>query len=454
MSTGQPIVRDTRFLLWLALITGLAFVVRENFVLTTVVDIPIRGDIREYVAYAWNLVHHHVFSFVAPQATSPPPDAYRSPGYPWLIAACMALRPHGDWYALALQVQVLLGTATVALTALLGRQWLPAWAALFAAALLALWPHHIVASGTLLSEVLFGFTLTASLYLFGRRSFSLAGASFGFSFLVNPLIGLFPPVLALLFLRRGNRRRMAIFLMLFLFPAGIWALRSTSLEADTGGRTGRLAMNLVQGSWPLYHDAYRDSFGDNPIPKAIMRQINSEAQLLTEEPIHGLTAIGKRLRLDPAMYATWYIFKKPWLLWDWNIRIGFGGPYFLVMRNSPLERIPVMRTISQGYRAINPVLTLLLATGTLLIAASSLRRTPPPIGAISTMLLALYLTALHAALQAEPRYATAYRGIEALMVASACAWLLFEGMRVVGSKRTDRRAVGPNTSLSDAGLTK
>lgn len=414
---------DRRFLCWLALITLLAFAVRENFVLVTIVDDPIRGDIREYVAYAWNLIHHHVFSVVPPQVHTPQPDGYRSPGYPSLIAMCMALRPHGDWYALVLQAQVLLGSATVTLTGLLGRQWLPRWAALVAAGLLALWPHHIVATGALLSEVLFGFTLMAGLYFYGRRNLPAAGAMFGFSYLVNPLIGLFPPVLALLAWRRIDHRKLAIFLALFLLPVGAWALRSTTLDADPVGRIGRVSMNLVQGSWPLYHDAYRDSFSGNPIPVAILHQMNDEADLLSREPIQGLATVGKRLMEDPARYGAWYVLKKPWLLWDWDIRIGYGGPYFLVMRNVPLERVPILHAITRSYQAANPALTLLMALGMLTIALNAFRRQIPA-AAIATALLALYLTALHVVLQAEPRYANAYRGIEALLVAAACAWVL------------------------------
>ena len=68
-----------RFLLALLLLTLFAWLLREYFVLATVVEAPIRGDVRDYVAYAWNLVHHGVFSKAWPTDTAavPVPDGFR-----------------------------------------------------------------------------------------------------------------------------------------------------------------------------------------------------------------------------------------------------------------------------------------------------------------------------------------------------------------------------------------
>ena len=291
--SGVSVYRDPRFLLWLALVTLLAAAIREHFVLATIVDHPFVGDVRQYVFYAWNLVHHGVFSLAPPQIAAPPPDAYRSPGYPWLISLCMMLRPNGDWYALMLQAQVLLGTATVALTGMLGRLWLPRWAALWAAALLAFWPHHVAATGALLSEVLFGFTLIAALLLYARGRMPAAGAMFGFSYLVNPLIGLFPIVLALLHKRDFDRRKLVLLLGVFLLPVAALAIRNATIASTPNQQPGRLATNLVQGSWPLYHAAQNDAHLGKAVPMAIMRDIDEEVGLLDANPAAELTAIRK-----------------------------------------------------------------------------------------------------------------------------------------------------------------
>ena len=429
--SGVSVYRDPRFLLWLALVTLLAAAIREHFVLATIVDHPFVGDVRQYVFYAWNLVHHGVFSLAPPQIAAPPPDAYRSPGYPWLISLCMMLRPNGDWYALMLQAQVLLGTATVALTGMLGRLWLPRWAALWAAALLAFWPHHVAATGALLSEVLFGFTLIAALLLYARGRMPAAGAMFGFSYLVNPLIGLFPIVLALLHKRDFDRRKLVLLLGVFLLPVAALAIRNATIASTPNQQPGRLATNLVQGSWPLYHAAQNDAHLGKAVPAGIMRDIGNEMELLDTNPTAGLAAIGKRMGKQPGLYLAWYVWDKPRLLWDWDIRVGVGGPYVLVMRNSPLEKQPLMHAITQSYRTINPVLTLLAACGVLAVIAAALRERAVRPGSsltstvpITVASLAMYLTALHAILQSEPRYANAYRGIEALLITTAAAGLI------------------------------
>jgi hypothetical protein len=422
------------FAFWVGAVVLLAFLIREYFVLATIVDIPIRGDIRDYVIYALNLYHHGVFSIGTPETGMPSPDAYRSPGYPWLLALCMFLRPEGDgWYALALQMQVVLGSATVWLTMLLARRWLnPGWA-IAAGLLLAVWPHHVAATGALLSEVVFGFTLMAGLYCFAafmdsrRKAFLIfAALAFGYAWLVNPLIALFPPVLALLVWRQKSHRAALLFTGIFLVPVLAFGLRNASLDkvASAEEHQGRAAINFVQGSWPDYHWAWQVQRFGNPDAIATMQQINDETAALSENPKAGLSRIGKRLVADPGYYAAWYLWQKPWLLWSWEIQLGPGDVYVLEVKNSPLETHPLLRWCSIALRYLNPLLSLLALCGVVAILAGGLRRKPwAPPGALATGLIALYLTAVHAVFQAEPRYANAYRGIEILLVITTLKWL-------------------------------
>jgi hypothetical protein len=412
----------------------LAFLIREYFVLATIVDIPIRGDIRDYVIYALNLYHHGVFSIATPETGLPPPDAYRSPGYPWLLALCMFLRPQGDgWYALALQMQVVLGTATVWLTTLLARRWLnPGWA-IAAGLLLALWPHHVAATGALLSEVVFGFTLMAGLYCFAtamesRRQvfFVLAAMAFGYAWLVNPLIALFPPVLALLVWRKKGHRAALLFTGIFLAPVLAFGLRNASLEnvASTKEHQGRAVINFVQGSWPQYHNAWQaQRFGD-PVGVAIMQEIDRETRQLIEHPQRGIATITARLATDPGYYAAWYLWQKPLLLWDWEIRLGPGGVYVLVVKHSPLDTHPLLRWSTTALRLLNPFISMLaFGAMTALLVGGLRRKSWASAAALSTAALMLYLTAVHTVFQAEPRYANAYRGIEILLVITTLKWL-------------------------------
>ena len=151
---GDVLQGRSRFGLLLGLVVFLAFLLREHFVLVGIVDTPIRGDVRDYVSYAWNLVEHGVFSRAYPSEAMPTPDAFRSPGYPWLIALCMWLQPQGEdwthlggWYGMALQLQVLLGTASVALVGLIARSSLGPAASVLAAFLLAIGPTTLPQPG-------------------------------------------------------------------------------------------------------------------------------------------------------------------------------------------------------------------------------------------------------------------------------------------------------------------
>jgi len=421
--------RRSRFVLLACMVVLLAFVVREQFVLFTIVDYPILGDIKQYFAYAWNLVHHGVFSAVLPGAGSPVPDAYRSPGYPWLLAACLELWPQdpaltslGTWYPMALQLQVLLGTSSVLLVVLIARTWLAdAWA-LFAGLLLALWPHHVAATGALLSEVVFCFALLAGLYCLvkawqkdAKGWWAAAGGTFGYAYLVNPVILFFPMLLAGAAAWQRRRPGAVALLATFLLPVALLALRNAGIAHPPEAPTGRAAVNFVQGSWPPYHAAHSRYYARDPVAIAIMHEIRREAALLEKRPVEGLTAIGARFARDPGEYLRWYAWDKPRLLWDWSIRIGWGGFYFQKVRNSSLDRNP-LRLLADCYRLMNPVLTLATLLGSLVFLLSW--RAPAPMQARCVAALAVYLTLVHVVFQAEPRYANAYRGIEAILVAA------------------------------------
>lgn len=414
---------------WAAAVVLLAFLIREYFVLVTVVDNPIRGDIREYVHYAWNLHHHGVFSVAPPQLLPPPPDAYRSPGYPWLIALCMKLRPDGDgWYHAALQMQVLLGTATVWLTMLAGRRWLRDRWSLVAGVLLAVWPHHVAATGALLSEVAFGFSLAAAFYFlvraFDYRRTALVAFSaiaWGYAYLINPLIALFPLLAAALVYRHIGRAATVCFVALFLVPALLLGLRNAQLDDGAQQpRIGRGVMNFVQGSWPLYHQAWQALQDGDPGGIAIIGEINKEIELLESAPGRGVAAVATRMSHEPGYFARWYLWQKPQLLWDWDIRIGPGGVSVLMAENSPLETHPMLRLVSNSLKRLNPLMSLLAFLGAAMIAIGAIRgRASTSPAALAACALFVYLTAIHTIFQAEPRYATAYRWIEILLAITA-----------------------------------
>ncbi len=426
--------RAPRFGVMLALLALVAFALREHYVLSTIVDAPIRGDIREYVAYAWNLAEHGVFGKTMPPGV-PVPDDYRAPGYPWVIAAAMkvfgqapAWDAAGPWYPWVVQLQVLLGTATVVSTALLARHWLSATWAILAGLLLACWPHHVAATNTLLTEVLFGCVLMAGLLAFARAWtsrrigwFVATAALFGFATLVNPVALFFVPGLAALVAWHGRKRSAVVLLAVLLVPVfalGVRNARIASPDQASGG--DRVSLNFVQGSWPDYHAAAQRLRSGDPMAIAITREIDAEQRTLHQDAFAGLARIGARMSDAPVAYAKWYA-SKPWRLWGWGLVFGGSDISFLEVRRSPFDRMGVLRALRAAYATVNPLLTTLALATALVLAWRGMRRADA-LPAAATGVLALYLTAVHVLLQAEPRYAIAYRGIEAVLVMTALGW--------------------------------
>jgi len=461
----------------------LAFCIRATYLISADVEYPIRGDVNQYVLYAWNLTHRSVFSTALPDAPDAAPDSYRGPGYPLMLALTMRIAGHSElplrpgpgelmvlgydtdtWMRLALAAQAILGTLTVFLTMLVARFWLSRNLALASGLMVALWPHLVTFSGVLLSETLFGFTVVLSLWLLFRAerkrcasAMAFAGASFGAAYLVNPVIALFPVIIAAVLAIRGCRQLGAILLLTFMvFPLG-WGLRNAVLTGSES-MTGRAADTFVIGSWPQFYDAYNSRF-DNEISARIMALENEEQTTFANDPVRGLTMMGERMMTDPAYYVRWYLLTKPYLFWDWSIRIGWRDIYFLPTERSSYVRIPVLSAIKQAYEWSNPLVFVLAAAAAFGVAFANIFRARTALFAqLSVAILLFYVTAVHVLLQAEPRYSIPYRPEEVLFALTALAWLLgkFTAIRRQGSTQAEPPYVdSPSTEASSctAGIT-
>lgn len=423
---------DRMFRTGVALIVLLAVLIRAAFLLGLDVQTHIAGDINDYVHYAWNLGHHGVYSSAGPDtALAPPPDGFRPPGYPLFLLLCMWLGGFGAaWLTWAHALQILASSATVLLVMLLGRTWMRPGPSLLSGALVALWPHHVVFASTLLSETLLGFSVVLAMWLASgaheRRSRAWAisaGVAFGYAALVNTLVILFPVVVGGLLLANTSRRRLAApFLLAFVALPASWWLLSPGAGADAPGSVDRAAMNFVQGSWPQYHKAWQTQH-DNAVSARIMDSIGIEVETMLEDKSAGLEAVGSRLAQEPGRNLRWYLLEKPWLLWDWDIRLGWHGIHFLPTTASPFESNPAMRILRKGLEMANPAIAALAALAILALARSLVLGRQPPFPAVVTALFLVYITALHTVLQAEPRYAIAYRPAQLLMIGMALGML-------------------------------
>ena len=135
----------------LAAVLLVALVVRLGWALAQPADdasIDRLPDQREYLLLAQNLLHGRGLSFFDPRFRDEV-YAFRTPGYPLLIAAC------GANVRAVRAVQAFIDTSTVLAVYLLARRWLAGGPSLFAAAIVAANPFLIYFTGLLLTETLF-----------------------------------------------------------------------------------------------------------------------------------------------------------------------------------------------------------------------------------------------------------------------------------------------------------
>ena len=425
-------------------LTLLAFLLRLNFVLNTVIDNPIRGDAKQYFSAAWNLIHNHIFSIAPPGTPSVTGDSFRDPGFPVLLAGWLWLfGDTGPWYAATLVTQALLGALTIPLLLSALRPW-PSDRGLIAAGLLmAIWPHCITTCGYLLTETLFAFLCTLSLWLLSRAInkkhygwFIASGLCFGTAGLTNAILGPFAPLLAigmLLFRQLDKKFALALALSGILLPLS-WQLRNHQLQQVTQSSGDRALMNLVQGSWPEYHSSWRAYALGDPEGNRVLQKIDNEYTLLRDHFSLGINTISHRLAQAPFHYLWWYL-SKPALLWGWSIRIGQGNIYIYAADHSPFEYNPILSGVVAICYVLNPILALLAAWCCLWTLLKP--RSHPGI-VVAAVLLGLYATLMYSLLQAEPRYAIPFRGIE-LALAMAGLWQITQWMR---EKMHDRHLAG------------
>lgn len=456
-----------RFLVLAGLVIFYAFCLRAVYVEMAQVAFPIRGDVNQYVLYAWNLAHHGTFSTALPQAAVAKPDSYRGPGYPLMLAATMLAAGHSDlplrpgpqgttalgyesdtWMRLALALQVLLGTATVGFSIAVARFWQSHNWALATGIVVAGWPHLVTFCGVLLSETLFAFLLLFSVWASCRlqtrgakRAMAGAGFAWGATYLVNPVVALFPPVAAIVLACRFGSRKALVFLACFAVLPVAWGLRNAAYSPDAGALR-RMQENFVQGSWPAYHFAYNNR-REYAGAREVLDDIDAETTLLEHDPGKGISTILDRMAREPGTYLRWYLVDKPFLLWDWILRIGWADIYFLPTQHSPFARIPIMTAMKSAYERVNPFVCGLAALAVLGILVETVRRRRRvALAPLVLCLLVVYLTAVHDVLQAEPRYSVPYRPEEVLLAIAALSCLYdWMAARMRQARGTDMPAV-------------
>lgn len=409
----------------LALIFMLALALRLHFIASSGFENVIRGDAVEYVSYAYNLVNKGVFSSARPDAVETPPDSYRGLGYPVFLSVAIAMSGKSlAWIGWIRCVQALLGALTAVLTTLFARRMLPMVAAMACGLLTASWPHLITADAFLVTETLAGFLLLLALAVSERAVrepsggiLIAAGLLWGLAYLVNPVF-LFVPLLFLPWLLRGEKKRLCLLFVVMSFALPIaWSVRNAGISVADRSSSDRALSNFVQGSWPEYHAAY-NSRNTGEEPERILRQIGAEDALIHADKLAGIKVVIARMSGDPLRYGFWYFAQKPFLLWDWSIRLGDGDIYVYGVQHSPFERPGLLATLKSAARAVNAWF-FFAAAGYALLSLPTLFRPDARSEAfprLAVVLLFFYFTGVHTVLQAEPRYAIPYRPLEFILL--------------------------------------
>jgi hypothetical protein len=382
------------------------------------------GDAGQYYRYAWNLVHHGIFSASALDSTHPFRDSFRDPAYPGFLALGMELtNSYDNWYTLIIASQVLLGAITVGCATLAIRDAMPVWLLALATLTMAVWPHLVSIPAYVLSEnltaPLCAITALALREAVAKRSMTyslIGGGSLALAALSNGVLAPLVVLLAAYFAwkRTMERRRLLVFLLAGAVPLLAWGVRNAGVSA-TLSPTMRVEMNLVQGSWPTYHAATQLAADDDPIGIETIDAINLEIATLHLDRSEGLKAMMERMGQAPGTYIVWYL-SKPALLWGWDIGLGAGDIYMYPTKNSPFVTQPIFRAIEAVTFIFNGIIAFLALAGLIIIARAS----AASVAMITFALTAAWVTIVYAVLQSDARYATPYRPAE---IALACVAL-------------------------------
>jgi hypothetical protein len=398
------------------------------------------GDAGQYYRYAWNLVHHSLFSSAAPGSSVPISDSFRDPAYPVFLAMGMAITDNYDqWYTAIVLSQVALGGLTVLFATLAIRDTLPTWLLGIAAATMALWPHLVCTPAYVLSEnltaplcALMALTLREAAIKRSLGYTLVSGLVLSLAALSNAVLAPEILILALAFAwkRTMSRPQLLLFVAASAVPLLAWGIRNAGLSEELSPLM-RAEINFVQGSWPTYHAATQLASVQDPIGLQTIDAINLEIANLHINHVQGVEAIAERMSHAPVTYIAWYL-SKPTLLWGWEIGLGSGDIYMYPTRNSPFITNPVMKAIEAVAYILNGVLAALALAGLVVIAASRV----PSAAWITFAVTAAWVTFAYGVLQSDARYSTPYRPTEIALACVAVSAAIAHARKRIIAKQT------------------
>lgn len=361
------------FVICLLIFLG-AFLIRHEYVMETEVVNPVRADAEQYLSYGYNLFKHGVYSKQSAEDVSElSPDSFRSPGYPLLIAASFSLGGEEYFYAVLLFLQVFLSSITAVLTLWLAWRVLsPPWAVI-SAVLVALSPHLVVMCGYMLTETLFSFLIVSALLFYTEAHaqkklylFVISSIFWGLAYLTNETVLFIPFCLALIswFLIRREKfsanidyRWVAAFIILFtVFPISWMTRNHFAVPEDAPHGSSRALNTITHGSYIdfIYEsEEYRYfPYYEDPMQPDIS---NSYSKFLE--------VFRQRFNERPGEYITWYLVKKPYYFWSWNILQGQGDIYVYPVKTSLYTQSRMADAARDFFRFMHPLIMIFFLGG-------------------------------------------------------------------------------------------
>ena len=406
---------------------------RVQNVLHTVVDHPIRADALEYVAYAWNLHEHGVYSRkMTPPGEAPQSDALRPPGYPLFLYAVLGSRPDYSDLRRLLVIQALLSTATVVLTFLLARGFLSVTPALLATSLTAISPHIVIMNVYVLTETLFTFLLVLAVWLMlmaekGRIAWSWAGFALGAALLTRPTLQYFiAPLVVFVFLckeRREAIRTSALLIAGVFIVFGPWIVRNI-VTLGTATDDTLMIGTLHHGSYPGL------MYNDDPQTLAIPYRFDPQTPEITRSITSVLAHIKENFLAHPARYLKWYLFEKPIYLFKWNNIEGMGDIFLYPVLSSPYSYLPHFRLSRLLMKETHVLLMLLGLLGSVWIWLPRRYLALPDHSLFAARLLSVliwYYIAVHIAGAPYPRYSIPLRPFVYIFAMTTLFFLYLHG---------------------------
>lgn len=428
-----------RYVYVLLAILLVAFDLRMQSVVNSVVDTPIRADALEYVLYAHNLKNYGIYSssdtLTTDGQTNPVPDAKRAPLYPLFISLFLDEQPTSHNFAAITWIQAVISTFTVLMVFWISRRLLPMPLALTASALTAISPHLVTMNIYILSETLFSFLVVLTMLLVattteksGAVKQVLVGLALGAAALTHPMLLYFVIPLAIFLLNhwgwKPGWKKVALVVMGFSLLYGAWIARNINTLGAPGDntlmlaglRTGVYANMMYQNDPQSYGYPYRFD----------PRFAESSKDLPSV-----VTEIGNAFRESPLEQLRWYILGKPLTLWSWSNIEGPGDFFVYSVLSTPYRYLPQFKATHVLMQATHWIFVALMAGGICLAWL------PPRWSGFSgdTLFVARVISILllyHAAVMMAgfplPRYAVPMRPflhiLSLLPIALAARWIL------------------------------